>query len=132
MAAGRSPLTLKPRSKRQQSIGCDKEARTRDIRGPTDDGRLVVQLLLRTIWERVEPIVGMEQGDRPKQMTACRQVLKDRVPCPDCGSIMTIRSLRYRHTCKSAGPSPEKLEHMRQKATRRPQQLMHVAWPVAG
>ena len=76
-----------------------------------------MQLLLRTVWERVAPIVGMEQGNAPKQMTAYRQMLKDRVPCPDCGSIMTIRSLRYRHTCKSAGPSPEKLEHMRQKAT---------------
>jgi hypothetical protein len=67
--------------------------------------------------KRVAPIVGMQQGSTPKQMTAYRQMLKDRIQCPDCGSIMTIRSLHYRHKCKPAGPNPEKLEHMRQKAT---------------
>ena len=65
----------------------------------------------------MEPIVDMEPGDAPKQMTAYRHMLEDRVSCPDCGSIMTIRSLHCRPKCKSAGPSPEKLEHMRQKAT---------------
>ena len=76
-----------------------------------------MRLLLRTMWERVEPIVDMEQGSAPKQKTAYRQMLKDRIQCPDCGSIMTIRSLHYRHKRTPAGPNPEKLEHMRQKAT---------------
>ena len=82
--------------------------------------------------KRVAPIDDMEQGNAPKQMTAYRQMLKDRVPCPDCGSIMTIRSLHYRHTCKSAGPSPEKLEHMHQRQPRQPKQLMPVVWSERG
>jgi len=74
------------------------------------------------LWHRMEkggrlPIVDMEQGNAPKQMTAYRQMLKDRVQCPDCGSTMTIRSLHYRHMCKSANPNQEKLACMRQKAT---------------
>ena len=61
-----------------------------------------------------DPLVS--KMDQPKRMTAYRRTLKDHVQCPECGRNMTIRSLHYRHKCKSAEPPPAKLENMRQKA----------------
>ena len=59
----------------------------------------------------------MEHTTASRQMTAYRRTLKDQVQCPDCGRNMTIRSLHYRHKCKPAEPSQNKLDNMRQKAT---------------
>ena len=62
------------------------------------------------------PLVSEMDQPAPKRMTAYRRTLKDHVQCPECGRNMTIRSLHYRHKCKSAEPPPAKLENMRQKA----------------
>ena len=52
----------------------------------------------------------------PRQTTAYRKMLKDRVTCPQCHREMTIRSLQYKHTCKQEKP-PEQVQKMRTKAT---------------
>ena len=45
-----------------------------------------------------------------------RRVVSEKVTCPGCGKSMSIRNLHFRHVCRSNIP-PEKLEHMRAKAT---------------
>ena len=52
-----------------------------------------------------------------KSKTPYRQVLMEKVQCPDCGKMMTIRTLHHRHRCKTLGPPPEKMDRMRAKAT---------------
>jgi hypothetical protein len=52
-----------------------------------------------------------------KALTPYRRILMEKTQCPDCGRVMSIRNLQHRHKCKSLGPSPEKLERMKAKAT---------------
>ena len=57
----------------------------------------------------------MEQPTAPRQMTAYRRMLKDRITCQECGREMTIRNLQYKHRCKQE--KPEKVQQMRLKAS---------------
>ena len=52
-----------------------------------------------------------------KNQTPYRRILMEKVRCPECGKLMTLRNLQHRHKCKTLGLPPEKLERMRAKAT---------------
>ena len=56
----------------------------------------------------------MEQPNTPRQTTAYRRMLKDRITCQECGKEMTIRNLQYKHRCKHE--KPERVQQMRLKA----------------
>ena len=53
----------------------------------------------------------------PKGQNPYRRVVSEKVTCPTCGKIMSIRNSQFRHVCKPLTPSPEKLNRMRSKAT---------------
>ena len=62
--------------------------------------------------EKEHQLMTYAKGQNPY-----RRVVSEKVTCPTCGKIMSIRNLQFRHVCKPPTPSPEKLNRMRSKAT---------------
>ena len=52
-----------------------------------------------------------------KNQAPYRRILMEKVRCPECGKLMTIRNLQHRHNLMTLGLPPEQLECMRAKAT---------------
>ena len=47
-------------------------------------------------------IVGPEPCSKKPYLS--RELLKSKVNCPSCGSQLTLRTLRYKHTCSNKMP----------------------------
>ena len=58
-----------------------------------------------------------KQAAKPKARSPDSETLmRERVACPHCGRVMTLRNLHYQHVC-STPKTPAEIENMRAKAT---------------